>query len=336
MFEFNGFNDAVGIKAGTSGRGFYQPINNGRTTISGTDHNGKQFQTVVLFQNGKVVDRKEKQNGKTFYHIVYGKYEKTPSGITRFKGDGKSKHGKARFDCSLFDHPGVCHSWYANGKLIRQKFVYANRVAAYEYRWSARSQTMLVKNPDKSIRYELAGVLNGRGNLYRGSYPILDENHMELWFLHSEPFEVKQNEKIIFKGQYENQQKIGEWIQDGLTSYFRNGVEIPQKLYDTPIDQLNLKQILKIKNAQVRMALMSAVPVEKIASIGKEIHQDGDMRLYDIPGFDVRILRVKCTTTKAFYYLKVPKDAKHCEPARQWTFGVGDWLREPIKFAKET
>ena len=83
------------------------------------------------------------------------------------------------------------------------------------------------------------------------------------------------------------------------------------------------------------MALMEKIGPDRIAEVGTIIHKDGDMRLYDIPGYDVRILRVKCTTTKVFYFLRVPKDAKRCEPARQWTFHVGQDFSEPIKFAED-
>jgi hypothetical protein len=60
------------------------------------------------------------------------------------------------------------------------------------------------------------------------------------------------------------------------------------------------------------------------------------MRLYDIPKYEVRILRVQCPTTKSYYFLKVPKDSQKCEQARQWTFHVGTDFQKPIKFAVET
>jgi hypothetical protein len=125
-------------------------------------------------------------------------------------------------------------------------------------------------------------------------------------------------------------------LENGRTYYYVNGVGIPKKLYETPPDKLDPAQILKIDNAQLLMAMMEKIGGDKIAKIGKVIHKDGDMRLYNIPKFDVRILRVRCTTTKAFYYLKVPKDASKCEEARQWTFGVGQDIARPIKFAQET
>lgn len=86
----------------------------------------------------------------------------------------------------------------------------------------------------------------------------------------------------------------------------------------------------------VRMALCAKIGPDRIAKCGKVIHKDGDMRLIAIKGYDVQILRVRCPSTKQLYFLRVPRDAKECEEARQWTFGVGDGIPAAINFEKET
>ena len=152
----------------------------------------------------------------------------------------------------------------------------------------------------------------------------------------SYPFSVTRYGKLWFAGEVKNGQKVGKWVVNGKVFYYQNGVEIPEKLYNTPPEQLDPIKLLRIDNAQLRMAMLSKIDPKRIAECGKIVHKDGDMRLYDIPKMDVRILRVRCTTTKAYYYLRVPKDSKQCEQARQWTFGVGDFIQKPIKFEVET
>jgi len=36
---------------------------------------------------------------------------------------------------------------------------------------------------------------------------------------------------------------------------------------------------------------------------------------------EIRILKVKCPSTGAYYCLRVPPQVNTCEEARQWTFG---------------
>jgi hypothetical protein len=125
-------------------------------------------------------------------------------------------------------------------------------------------------------------------------------------------------------------------VENGKVAYYEKGVPLAKKLYETPPEKLNVKDILALSNAQSRMALLSKLPPGRIAEAGRVVHKQGDMRLYDIKGYEARILRVRCPSTGAFYYLNVPYDSAHCEQARQWTFHVGDDFRKPIRFVKET
>lgn len=331
----------VAIQSGKSnGRSIYDVLMDGRITITGTDASGKSFQRIAEVRDGEIWDTTLKEKGETVHRIAYGKFEsiKHPDGreIVHFKkGTGKGKHGKSRRHESIFGFPGWCHSWYKNGRLVQQKFIYDNKKTAYDY--NAYKQECIVKDPEGLILYEIKGALAAvQHNAYRGCHSVFAEEKMEYWFNPSIPFEVKKRGKIIYAGQENNHQRIGKWIINGKIFYFQNGVAIPKKLYETPPEKLDPAEILKIENAQLRMAMMEKIGPERIAELGKTIHKDGDMRLYDIPKYNVRILRVRCTTTKAFYFLRVPKDATKCEEARQWTFHVGTDIAKPIKFAVET
>lgn len=67
----------------------------------------------------------------------------------------------------------------------------------------------------------------------------------------------------------------------------------------------------------------------------KLIHAADCMELrridYNDAGESMVLLKVKCPSTNAFHYLKVPPYMQECETARQWTFGD-----EPIKLVMET
>jgi hypothetical protein len=328
----------VAIQSGYSnGRSIHDLLLKGKIVISGEDHKGRAFERTAIVRNGEIWENKLKQNKKLIYHIAYGQFEKIPGNgreIVRFKeGTGKGRHGKSRRNEILFSHKGVCHSWYKNGRLVRQKFIYDNKKTAYDY--SGFKTACIVKGYDGRLLYEIKGALDGRNNIYNGSHSVLSRE-MRHWFLEREPFEVKKSGKIIYKGQIQNRQRIGEWVENGKRVFYVNGVAIPKRLYETPPEKLDPAKIIKLPNAQLRMAMMEKIGPDRIADIGRVVHKDKAMRLYDIKNYDVRILRVQCPTTKAYYFLKVPKDSSKCEEARQWTFGVGNGFNKQIKFAKET
>jgi hypothetical protein len=327
----------------SNGRSFYDELMEGKITI-----HGKGWKRIVYVKEGQIIDNKTLMKGKVKHHIVYGSYEKEGENIIRFrKGSGKGLHGKSRAKEKLFGNDGICHSWYHNGRLMRQRFIYANNHIAYNY--NSRGKECIVRDPKGEEIYKMKGLIDCRGlwgghsvfnrePLYYGDgTPVEPEGDIRAeWFLRSKPFELSFKGRVILSGQYENGQKIGRWIEGGRVFYYERGVPIPKKLFEMPLEKLNVKEILNLPNAQTRMALMSRIPPERIAKVGRLIHSQGEMRLYSIKGYDTRILRVKCPTTGSFYFLNVPSDSNHCERARQWTFHVGDGIQKPIKFALET
>jgi len=334
-YECNGF---VSVRSGVSnGRSFGDHLLEGTVRINGKNPDGCPIERIVRFKDGEIQDNRLKVKGQTVHHIVYGKFETTMTQkgreVTSFrKGRGRGLHGLAKRFEKLFGHAGVCHSWYKRGRLVRQKFFYDNRRPAYD--WNGFSKSCEVRDYDGRLLYEITGALDGRNNCYLGGMAVLDRK-MQDWFLQSMPFEVKKRGKVVYKGQWENRQRVGEWIEGGKSFFYERGVAIPKKLYLTPVEKLDPVKILQLPNAQLRMALSSKIGPERIAECGKVIHKDRQMRLLSIKGYDVNILRVQCPSTKVFYFLRVPKDAKKCEEARQWTFGVGNGFPAPIKFARE-
>lgn len=328
----------VAIQSGYSnGRSIHDLLLAGKIVVSGMDIKGRTFERTAIIRNGEVWENKLTQDKKLIHHIAYGKFEKIPGNgreIIRFKeGTGKGRHGKSRRYEKLFGKNGVCHSWYKNGRLVRQKFIYDNKKTAYDY--NAFRGEYIVKDHKGGILFEIKGSLTTKDSAYYGCHSVLAKD-MRYWFNETKPFEVKKDGKIFYAGLINNHQRVGEWVENGKKCFYVNGVAIPKRLYETPPEKLDPAKIIKLPNAQLRMAMMEKIGPDRIAEIGRVVHKDKAMRLYDIKNYDVRILRVQCPTTNAYYYLKVPKDSSKCEEARQWTFGVGNGFNEPIKFAKET
>ena len=175
-------------------------------------------------------------------------------------------------------------------------------------------------------------------------------------------YEIKRwrKDRLHFAGITKNNQRVGKWYEEGKIFYYERGVKIPRKLYETPIEKIDPRWVLGLDNAQLRGAFITKIGVKRIVEAvkGKVIHQDKDMELLSIPmrgakdiaqefRFDIengrmnvdrelRVLKVVCPTTRTNYFLPVPPEAKECEEARQWTFGVPLGSKNRIKFAVET
>jgi len=356
---FNNRRGYVSVANGQSnGRSSYQSLLRGRVTISGVDADGRNIQRVVQVVDGEIMDNMYRVDGKVAHRIAYGKFETklTPSGrdVTRFhKGSGKGRHGKSTRFCKMFGHNGACHSWYKMGRLVRQKFVYDNGKLAYD--WQGGTKPCEIRNHHGNPLYRITGAIDGRQHFTGVS---VFDRPMPDWFLHSHPFSVEKGGKVIFAGQFHNRQKVGRWIEPdsktltevfGLTPansrtvevFYEHGVTIPAQLYHIPTAKPDPRELLKIGNAQLRMAMLARAnfKAERLAEIGRVIHKDKAMRLFDVPGLETRILRVQCPSTKSYYFIHVPHDSNRCEAARQWTFHVGAGIHTNtgrIVFAQET
>lgn len=323
-----------------NGRSSHQQMHAGRVTVNGTDPEGVQFRRILEIVDGEIMDNRLIVGGKLIHRVAYGKFESilTAKGraVTRFhKGSGKGRHGKSRHRIELFGHEGWCHSWYKQGRLTRQKTYFDNGALAYD--WTGR-KVVDVRRPDGHLEYRLHGEIDAA---QQWSGLSVFSREMAAWFRQSAPFSVENGKgKVIFAGQHENRQRVGKWILAGKEHFYEHGVAIPKRLFETPPDQLDPLKLLKISNAQLRMAMLAKAKFdgERLAQCGHVVHRQGAMRLIDVPGLDTRILRVQCPSTKSFYYIHVPHDSTDCEQARQWTFhvGAGVRVRGAIRFAVET
>lgn len=336
FYNYRGF---VAVSSGISnGRSLHQELTKGRVTITGVDCKGRKFKRTAIITDGEVADNRHHIDGKLVHRISYGQFESnlTKSGreVTRFNPNtGTGKHGKSHKFEKFLNEPGCCHSWYKLGRLVRQKFIFRNGKLSYD--WKGRSAPLEIRNHHGVTVYRITGMVDG-SQFWGGD--CLFSRSMDNWFRSNVPFTVEKFGKLWLAGKVENRQRVGKWVVDGKEVFYEHGVAIPRKLYETPPDKLDPRKLLNLPNAQLRMALLGKAQFsgKRLAELGRVVHRQGNMRLFDVPGLDNRILQVTCPSTKSLYFIKVPADSEKCEQARQWTFHVGAGVSAPIKFAQET
>lgn len=137
---------------------------------------------------------------------------------------------------------------------------------------------------------------------------------------------------------------LGAW-STGTVSINSTGVYIPieeleQIIKFIPPEKFDPKLILTIENAHLKRLLIKHVGWEFILQKvgGKSIHKDGDYELYEIENLgartvNVKLLKVKCPSSGAYYVLRVPPETKTCKEAKDWTFANKD--EGEIEFIEE-
>lgn len=112
-------------------------------------------------------------------------------------------------------------------------------------------------------------------------------------------FVCRKPEELHFNTKKNLHNDIGPAIKwkDNQSSYYLNGVQVPEKVVLTPIDKLSVKQIIRTKNVEVRKELLRRLGIEKlIAQLGVkpiDISADGMYELYKF-----KITNIPCTFLK--------------------------------------
>jgi len=345
MYGWGSHSGLVSISNGkANGKSFGINATDGKVVVT-----TKHSKNIITFIGGDINTEKCYQKGILTYSVEYGKFEKDADQHLRWrKGTQRGLHGKSWRKEKLFGQHGKCHSWYYQGRLIRQLFYYENGVKAYEYRTNSRGCTVYF--PDKQKMIEIDGIVN---TARIDAYPIFTKENIKNDFCKGDwSVTIYRNDGAIkIQGTYKNNQQVGKWTYPDRVIYFERGVEIPKKLYETPIEQLNAKDIIGIENTQLRSVMLNRMPRERIVEQlgGRIIHkavqhmageQDKPMALIriDAPGEPLVFLQVECVSTGTKYYLAVPPTSTKCNEALQWTYGVGHTLpgNQTLKFKYET
>ena len=128
-----------------------------------------------------------------------------------------------------------------------------------------------------------------------------------------------------------------EW-RDGYYLYFANGVAVPEKIILHP-EKLTKKDWMNQSNLEVRRVIqeqMGSQFVEKIG--GKLLHKGIRGKLYEVdlqddPEKVARYVKVKDSSTKREYYLRVPPTINDADAGIAWTFGLEVDQYSPVQEA---
>lgn len=342
--------------------------------------NGESIIGHKLTRDGRIIEREKLGSFFRGYSKRVGDPAKARVILRYYSGSQRTLHGiSERYDQRLFGAPGKCRTCYSRGRFLWQEFRYQNRQLAFR-----------IHHTDKAVKIkyaggDVAGIVNCPGGFstwvtdpsrvwrdsrkhstYRGevyfqvdSKKPMDSKDGQLDFSKDGNCVLNffdRRGRVYLSGEHKNRQRVGEWIIGGKSMFLLNGVPVDKKLWETPAEKLMIGRVLRLKNAQLRAALMAKIGNERVAKEldSKVIHETRSMKLMEFlikvddgnGGTDsrMRILQVTCPSTKNKYYLSVPDfvwdggrrtKLDTCEQARQWTFGVND-PRKRLKFAIET
>lgn len=349
------------IRIGKCARVIYTEVNHG-TIVTKDNVNGDVYVEKIKVENQLTTEHKIIKNGKYSRWIKYGEFDKERKdghfyNIMHYRRNTAcGKHGLCmRNDFKLEGNPGRCYTFFTRGKLIWQKFVYPNNIVAYYMRWT--DTEIKGMHPNKKPMFEIkVNRLYIKDNKLGDPFIYHQHNDAAKYNLSADGIfcSYKYWDKrgcLKVQGEYEKNQRKGEWIEDYKPYFYLNGLPVPKDFYEKDPKDINPSAVLEIKNSQVRAMFLKKVGYDRVVKEcnGKIIHKDGNYALIDFL-VDVedradesadkilRILKVQCPSTKSEYFLPVPptEDFNTCAKARNGTFTHFEPKAKEVEFALET
>ena len=282
-----------------------------------------------IYKHGKLFQETAFKQGTNQARIYKGEWRVTKTKLAGFHG---KRYQNAR-----------------GGSISGEKYVYRNGKTAYKVGRAAHKGTVVYPNGRVMatwkgsridfIRWDGKGLFDRNGDFKFFHKTGTSEMFVNLFKDRTYEFEVfDRRGKTFHKGKVENRQRVGEWVEFGEKTFYLQGVKVSHKLWSTPAEKLDSKEIMSISNVQLRTSLCMKKGYGVILKDlgGSLIHKDGEYELYEMPILKprvprwnsdvvdkvIRLLKVKCPTTGTYYTLRVPPQINTCEEARQWTFKV--------------
>lgn len=256
------------------------------------------------------------ENGSLWYEII------NYCGEKEYQEKYYYQNGQLRTTCSWLngEKNGLEAAWYENGNKCFERNWINGIKHGHETEWYGDGQKK------KEVAWN-HGRINGK---------------MREWVLweyldHRPELKGVKNpapECIFIKEcNYVNGQKHGLEIVHGPGSaksteaYFEN-VKIPVHYWNYP-ETITVHNIFAMSNLAVRRALLKMMGYERFLSQLPDsvIHRDGNYSLHRVKNPFTEIepmvfLKVKCSSTGAWYVLRVPPQMRTCRRALAWTFGM--------------
>jgi len=138
-----------------------------------------------------------------------------------------------------------------------------------------------------------------------------------LWLQEDESLGITRDKRFIWRD------KIGSH-EANWQNFFRKAKQswkdsqIYHKLQDyllfLKVDKLTAREILSCRNVEIRTLLLN--------QFGQDLGNITE---------PIRVIKVRDSTTKKYYILRVPPTVKTCKQAIAWTFGMEEDEYDPIK-----
>jgi hypothetical protein len=360
------------------GRNFYQDVKEGVISVVHRFHNEQVKKMEWTVESGIVTGYTTWYSHGKKVVIKYGEFAKEyqDNGLvstTRFKkGSNRARLFSGeykRVKTKLGKYEGTLIQKCYGGSMRAERFVYKGGKIAYKI--YSRQKAGQVIRPNGKVWFKWTGILDFA---YKGRI-LCGEDTENKWVknkyktLHIPTAKfMSKNEDILhlFRnnvasnievavydskgrlytgGKTENRQKVGKWLEHSKILYYIQGVAVSKKLYETPPEKLDVKEVMALESVQLKTSLLTKIGYTRVFKELKaeKIEKTEEGELYQIPqprvdkdnrpiGDQVmKLLKVKCPSTSAEYVLRVPPQLIDVTSARQWTFktplttvGTGD------------
>ena len=237
---------------------------------------------------------------------------------------------KYRYLINIGQIHGTCKIWYEDGRLQCEEKYINGQLYGTKRVWYQNGALQAEINYKSGLRHGFCGYWYEDGKQKETSTYVNNAYSGIRTTWH--PNGLKQSERRYLNGALHGTEKI--WDENGKVKSVRayvNGLAIPlwvNSLLTT--GKLNAEHILRIGNAAVRRFCLEQLGYARFLAQMKHeiIHRDGDQELVKIDWIKqeepICLVKVRCSSTGAFYALRVPPAMKTVRQAIAWTFGVGE------------
>jgi len=177
---------------------------------------------------------------------------------------------------------------------------------------------------------------------------LLDNKHLipfrvwrdVLWLQEDESLGITRDRRFIWRDRSGTHEANWQNFFRKAKQSWKDG-QIFHKLQDYLLflraDKLTAREILSCRNVEIRTLLLNQFGHERLIKEleGIVIHQEGDSQLIKLDLGNItepiRVIKVRDSSTKKYYILRVPPTVKTCKQAIAWTFGMEEDEYDPIK-----
>ncbi|KUK50094.1 MAG: hypothetical protein XD75_0037 [Parcubacteria bacterium 33_209] len=312
-------------------RNFYTPIEDGEIIIKGKDYRGsKRKKEKYIICGGELAESIE-QNHHIKTHTVFGKFRKTYLRGSLRKEEYYERDWRIKWKGLFLKQIGKHHilERYSSGGSMSREIVYWKN-GKLMYNLGKGNKNILVFNKNGIL---MAKIYLDKGlPIYSGSYGL----HLDLgkikkleavfggdWYY--ELYDARGNVRSWLKGR---SMRPEEGVKNGRKLYFLRGIQVPKKVI---IGKYVASYILSYPNSTIRSEMLKRYGIDRVVQElqGESLEKRGEYELlqFPIPGGrepdnNMKVLKMRCPSTKIYYTLRVPPECQNIHDAINWTYGL--------------